>query len=100
MVTNPEDYPWSGHRACLAYKINPDDLKTQSQQRTISEARSVAGWLARELGCVTLSDIGKLVNRDGGSISSAVRRLANRMPDEPELSNRVRSLKQLLEKQT
>lgn len=55
------------------------------------------GWLAHELGCVTLSEVGKLVNRDVGSISSAVRRLSNRMREEPELTERVRVIKVALE---
>ena len=73
------------------------ELKTQSQSRNTSEARAVAGWLARELGCATLSDIAKLVNRDVGSISSAVRRLSDHMQGARELAERMRSLKAALE---
>lgn len=57
----------------------------------------MAGWLARESGCVSLSDIAKLVNRDVGSISSSVRRLSDRIQDEPELANRIMSLKAAIE---
>jgi REP element-mobilizing transposase RayT len=87
-------------RVCLAYNIDEGTLKTQSQQRVFSEARAVVGWLARELGCVTLSEVGKHVNRDVGSISSSVRRLSERMQEAPELAERVRSLKAALEKST
>lgn len=87
-------------RVCHAYNIEPATLKTQSQQRVVSEARAVAGWLARELGCATLSDVGKVVNRDVGSISSAVRRLSDRMKEVPKLAERVQSLKSALEKST
>lgn len=80
-------------KVCLAYGIDEATLKTRSQQRVASEARAVAGWLARELGCVTLSDVARHVNRDVGSISSAVRRLSERMQEVPELADRVRSLK-------
>ena len=65
-----------------------------------SEARAVIGWLARELGCATLSDVGKLVNRDVGSISSSVRRLSYRMQDDAELADRVRILKDAFEETT
>jgi REP element-mobilizing transposase RayT len=87
-------------KVCHAYHIDETTLKTQSQQRAISEARAVVGWLARELGCVTLSDVARHVNRDVGSISSAVRRLADRMQEVPVLADRVVALKAAIEKET
>jgi hypothetical protein len=87
-------------KVCLAYHLESSILQTKSQQRIASEARAVAGWLARELGCVTLSEVARLVNRDVGSISSSVRRLSDRIQEEPELANRVRSLKAAIEEAT
>ena len=84
-------------KVCIAYQIELSILKAKSQQRIPSEARAVAGWLARESGCVTLSDVAKVVNRDVGSISSSVRRLSDRIQEEPELAYRVRSLKAVIE---
>ena len=84
-------------KVCHAYNINEAVLKAQSQQRIASEARAVVGWLARELNCTTFSDVGKLVNRDVGSISSSVRRLSDRMLEAPELADWVRSLKAVFE---
>jgi hypothetical protein len=57
------------------------------------------GWLAKEVGGVTLSAVAALVNRDVGSISSSVRRLSDRMQEFPELADRVRGLKDVLEGQ-
>jgi hypothetical protein len=87
-------------KVCLAYHIDSTFLKTKSQQRITSEARAVAGWLARELGCSTLSDVAKLVNRDIGSVSSSVRRLSDRIQEEPDLANRMRFLKAEIEHST
>ena len=87
-------------KVCLAYHIDLSFLKTKSQQRMASEARAVAGWLARESRCVTLSSIARLVNRDVGSISSAVRRLSDRLQEEPELAGRVTSLETTIYKAT
>lgn len=84
-------------QVCLVYHLDSSILQAKSQQRITSEARAVAGWLARELGCVTLSDIARLLNRDVGSISSAVRRLSDRIQEEPDLSHHVLSLKAALE---
>ncbi len=80
-------------RVCRLYDIDVSFLQTKSQQRRASEARAVAGWLARESGCVILSDIARLVNWDIGSISSSVRRLTDRFPEKPELARRLMSLK-------
>jgi chromosomal replication initiation ATPase DnaA len=44
---------------CLAYNLNESALKSKSQQRTLSEARAMAGWLAYESGCVTLTEVGR-----------------------------------------
>jgi putative transposase len=87
-------------KVCHEYKLDESTLKMQSQKRVASEARAVIGWLARELGCATLSDVGKLVNRDVGSISSSVRRLSYRMQEETELADRVRLMKTELEEIT
>lgn len=84
-------------KVCRTYDLDEAALKTPSQNRITSEARATAGWLAQELGCATLSDIAKLVNRDVGSVSSAVRRLSDRMLDVSELAERMRSLKAALE---
>jgi hypothetical protein len=43
-------------------------------------------------GCVTPSAIARLVNRDVGSISSSVRRLTDRILEEPELARRLMSM--------
>lgn len=80
-------------KVCHVYNIDEATLKMQSQQRVASEARAVIGWLARELGCATLSDVGKFVNRDVGSISSSVSRLSYRMQEVKELADRVCLLK-------
>jgi REP element-mobilizing transposase RayT len=87
-------------KVCLAYRLDTSVLQSKSQQRIASEARAVAGWLAHESGCVTLSDVASLVNRDVGSISSAVRRLSGRMQEDPELANWMKYLKADLEGST
>lgn len=81
------------NQVCVAYCYNETELKSPSQSRILSEARAVVGWLAQESGCVTLSEVGRIVSRDVGSISSAVRRLSDRMRDEPELAEKVKLLK-------
>lgn len=85
-------------KVCLAYCFDLSRLKAKSQQRNASEARAAAGWLAHESVSVTLSDVAWLVNRDVGTISSAVRRLSARILEEPELANKLRVLQTEIEK--
>jgi hypothetical protein len=80
-------------KVCQEYNIEMAALQTQSQQRTVSEARAVVGWLARETGCVTLSEVGTIFNRDVGTISSTVSRLSTKMQNLPELTSKLQSLK-------
>lgn len=80
-------------KICRTYAIDESEIKTASQSRKNAEARAVAGWLARELGCGTLSEVGMLVNRDVGSMSSAVRRLSDRMANDPQLTVQIQKLK-------
>ncbi|MEW6426823.1 MAG: transposase [Thermodesulfobacteriota bacterium] len=82
---------------CRAYHVDEARLKAVSQQRVACEARAVVGWLARELGCATLSDVARHVNRDVASVSSAARRLSDRMRERPELAEQVRRVKAELE---
>ncbi len=81
---------------CRAYNLDEVTLRNPSQQRDASEARAVIGWLVRELGCATLSEVGKRVNRDVGSVSSAVRRLSYRIEEEIGLKDRILSIKAAL----
>jgi hypothetical protein len=53
----------------------------------------MVGWLAYESGCVNLSEVGRYVNREVGRISSAVRRLSERLKDRPEVADRVKTLR-------
>jgi len=84
-------------QVCAAYAIDATRLGGPSQERIASEARAVVGWLARGLGCATLTEVAKLVNRDVGSISSVVRRLSDRMREMPKLAARVKTLKTAIE---
>lgn len=84
-------------KVCSAYGIDESALIAPSQDRVSSEARAVIGLLARDLSCATLSEVGRYVNRDVGSISSSVRRLSDRMVQAPQLADCVRSLKANLE---
>jgi len=84
-------------KVCEAYALEQDILASPSQQRHLTEARAVIAWLCRELGCATLSVVGRHLHRDVGSLSSAVRRLSERMREQTSLADRILSLKAALD---
>jgi hypothetical protein len=55
------------------------------------------GWLVMETGCGTLTEAGRLQNRDGGTMSSAVQRLVSRSEREWALKSQMEGLRSRLE---
>ncbi len=84
----------------IAYNIDEATLRSPSQQGVALESRELVGWLVRELGCVNISEVGKHVNLDVGSISSSVRCLSDLMRAVEALANRVHLLKNAFVEQT
>lgn len=83
---------------CSKMAIDFSLLSAPTQARRVTEARAIIGWLAREMGAATLSEIARRFNRDVGTISSAVRRLEDRAGATPVLAEHLRSfLKSLSE---
>jgi putative transposase len=78
---------------CREYDLDEDKLSSPGRQRRVSEARAAVGLLAFELGCATLTEVGRRFNRDVGSMSSAVRRLTERMLDSEDLAARLGDLR-------
>jgi REP element-mobilizing transposase RayT len=78
------------------YGVEEVELRTATQRRKLSEARAMVGWLTLTLECGTLTDAGHRVNRDVGTMSSAVQRLVDRSGREPALKQRMERLKSSL----
>lgn len=78
------------------YSVEEAELKTVTQRRRLSEARAVVGWLVMETGCGTLTEAGRRLNRDGGTMSSAAQRLVDRSGREPALKRRMERLRSSL----
>jgi putative transposase len=74
------------------YDLDRTALQSPSQQRHLSEARAVLAWLARETGAGSLEQVSTQVNRDPGSLSSAVRRLLERAKSDTELAAKLDNL--------
>ncbi len=78
---------------CAEYKVPAPLLRDRGRRRQVSEARAAIAWLAFELGSASLTEVGQRFNRDVGTMSSAVRRLTERMRDSETLADRLSRLK-------
>jgi REP element-mobilizing transposase RayT len=79
-----------------AYGFDPATMRQPSQARRLAEARAALAWLARETGAGTMVQVGRLVHRDAGSLSSAVRRLSERAKDDAALAEKLAVAKSTL----
>ncbi len=75
------------------YGVELPELAGASRGRFISEARGMAGLLARETGAAGLSDLAARFGREQSSFSRVVRHVENRMAREPDVAERLRRLK-------
>jgi len=74
---------------CQDYGMEEAELVAGGQGRRATEVRSAIAWLASELQCATLVEVGRRVRREGSSLSSAVRRLHDRAAEDETLAKRL-----------
>jgi hypothetical protein len=79
--------------ACQEYGLAEEELMAGGQGRRATEVRAAIAWLANELHCATLAEIGRRVRREGSSLSSAVRRLRQRADRDAALAARLDRLR-------
>jgi chromosomal replication initiation ATPase DnaA len=79
------------------YGLREVDLRASDQKRYPLEARSLAAWAVRELTDATLNDLGRRLTRDASTLSAAIRRFEVRVKNEPDLAEKVETLKEKLE---
>ena len=82
--------------ACQAYGLAEEELMAGGQGRRATEVRAAIAWLATELRCATLAEVGRRVRREGSSLSSAARRLRHRAADDTPLATRLDRLRDVL----
>lgn len=71
------------------YGYTLDHLRSAARTAHLSEARHVAAYVARERHGVNLSEIGRQLNRDHGSILHALRRVRGQMSVDAAFRARV-----------
>jgi len=75
------------------YGLREEDLRSSGQKRQPSEARSIAAWAVRELTDATLNDLAGKLARDASILSAAIRRVEVRVKNEPDLAEKLNTLK-------
>jgi REP element-mobilizing transposase RayT len=82
---------------CEQYEIHQDDLSSGGSYRRISEPRSVAALLVREIEHLSIMDLSRRLKRDLSGLSQAAIRLDKRLESDPELTEKVNKIKLLIE---
>jgi chromosomal replication initiator protein len=79
-------------RVARAWDVTPDSLSSKRRTREITEPRQVAMYLIRELLDRSLQNIGALFGgRDHSTVIYAIRKVEERMGEDPEFAERVDS---------
>lgn len=81
-------------RVCDAFRVKPKDLTGASRLRTVLVPRQVAMYLAREAAGLSLVQIGRYFGgRDHTTVLNAVRKVAERLPEDVKLAATVHELR-------
>jgi chromosomal replication initiation ATPase DnaA len=79
------------------YNVRTDDILSPRRLRRITEPRHVAMYLCKELMLLSLPDIGRRFNgRDHTTVFHAVRKVEQRVKNDPEIAADVARLKAML----
>jgi putative transposase len=78
------------------YGMDDDRLKAKGQERTASEARSLAAWATLELTDGKLTELARQLGRDPSTLTCAVRRLEKRLEQDSQLADKIEQLRREL----
>jgi len=81
---------------CRFYELQPFALSDKNRMRKPSEARAIIAWLIQRHGSEALSDVAKRFCRDVSTLSTAVRRLEEKMLQSREFKEFI----SMIEKET
>ena len=81
---------------CCLYGLTPDALQSAGKTQPASEGRALTAWLVREVPQMSLTELGRYLNRDVAALSQAARRLAMQAVDNSELAARYDALQRMV----
>ena len=77
---------------CKEYGIKPNDLKSRSRQRNLSEARGVVTLLATESKSSTISELARYFKRDISAISKLAGRIYDRKKNSQPFNKKINKI--------
>lgn len=77
---------------CHYYQVSRQDLKSRTRTKRVSQARTIALYLARELTDESLKAIGAAVERRHSTVAYAVSRMENEIQNKTKLGRQVELL--------
>lgn len=81
--------------ACLAFDVNLNDVMSHRRHRPAARARQAAMFLAKEMTPLSLSQIGRRLNRDHTTVLHATREVPRLMAADAGLARRIRRTRRL-----
>ena len=81
---------------CRSYGIKEEQIKAPGKARPCAEARAIAALLVLESPGLSLTELGKMLNRDIAPLGRAGRRLLEAAQNDEELKTRIDNLQQSL----
>lgn len=82
-------------RVVQMYGLTEEEVISGGKQRNPSEARGMMAYLVREISGLSLTDLGKRMNRDISSLSLAAQRMLQRSKEDKELGRKKKSLEKV-----
>jgi len=76
------------------FEVTDEELRETSQSRRLTEARALFAWGVLELSDSSLTELGRVVNRDASSLSSSVKRLKDRLASDTEVLVKMERLQE------
>ena len=81
---------------CQAYSVSKDHLISKKRTRHIAAARQIAMFLLYTDSCLSITEIGRILQRNHSTVSHAIKKMTALITEDSQFSSRVKSLKRQL----
>jgi len=87
------------YKVCQAYKINSDQLKSESKERQLSDARHMVSYIvSKTFPTMIDSAVALLVNRDRTTVINSVKVAQNLLDTNNEFSSKYKRIQRAIRK--
>lgn len=75
-----------------AYDVTPADICSKKQHMEISNARHIVIYIASQMTCMTLKQIGEKINRNHSTVSASLNKMEKEMAKNPRLRANIEDI--------